>query len=148
MLAIVYEPRGGPPIGRMAYVGWAVLHGSPHRDLLGPGNTYTVDFLEPLRSFERPVPREIQGEPVERWLRDYPRGRQRNSATRGRAVRGLAVNEVEAILRLGATNVTWDSEEGTTEEPYGPVMGDTRVRQLVTRLAAHPRNRVGEWLGV
>lgn len=86
MLAVIYEPRGNPPIGRMAYVGWAILRGAPRRDLSRPGNVYRVDCLEPMRSFERSVPREIGGEPIERWLRDLPRGHQWNSATRGRAV--------------------------------------------------------------
>ena len=81
MLAVIYEPRGSPPRGRMAYVGWAILGGSPQRDSSGQGNAYRVDFVEPMCSFQRPVPREIQGEPIEQWLRAFPRGRLRNTAT-------------------------------------------------------------------
>lgn len=81
MLALIYETRGTPPRGRMAYVGWAVLRGNPRRDLSASANTYRADFLEPVRSFAQPVPREIEGEPVKRWLREYPRGRPCNTAT-------------------------------------------------------------------
>ena len=142
MLAIVYEPRGKPPRGRMAYVGWAVLDRYPRRDMSGSGDTYTVNFQEPMRSFERPVPREIEGDPIERWLHEYPRGRQRNSATKGRAVRGLATDEAEAILRLGMTNVTWDSEAGATrKDPPSLPISDTRFWRLVTRLERSTRFR-------
>ena len=141
MLAVVYEPRGQPPRGRMAYVGWAVLRGRPREDLSGARIAYRVDFLEPMRSFERPVPREIDGEPVERWLRNYPRGRLRNTATRGRAVRGLDADEAEAILRLGATDVVWGAEAETSGDALTPRAGDTRIRQLVTRLGRSARFR-------
>lgn len=141
MLAIIYEPRGKPPRGRMAYVGWSVLRGSPRPDLSGPRNTHRVSFLDPLRNFEQPVPREIGGEPLERWLSEYPRGNLRNTATRGRAVRGLAADEAEAILRFGAPDVTWDAREETGDDPNAPRAGDTRIRQLVTRLARSARFR-------
>ena len=134
MLAVIYEPRGNPPIGRMAYVGWAILRGAPAPDPAGPGNVYRVHCLGPMRSFERPVPREIGGQPIERWLRDLPRGHQRNSATRGRAVRGIAMDEVEDILRLGATELTWDATAGTGEELELPHEGEARLRRLVGRL--------------
>ena len=51
MLAVIYEPRGKPPIGRMGYVGWAILRGPPRRDLAALGNVYRVDCLEPMQSF-------------------------------------------------------------------------------------------------
>ena len=141
MLAIIYEPRGKPPRGRMAYVGWSVLRGSPRPDLSGPGNAYRVNFLDPLRKFDQPVPREIGGEPLERWLREYPRGRLRNTATRGRAVRGLVADEAEAILRFGATDITWDARQETGSDPNELRAGDTRIRQLVTRLGRSARFR-------
>ncbi len=134
MLAVIYEPRGNPPVGRMAYVGWAMLRGSPRRDPSRPDSIYTVDCLEPMRSFERPVPREVDGEPIERWLRDLPRGHHRNSATRGRAVRRLAANEVEDIFRLGATDLTWDTVAGAAEDRDLPHDGEVRLRRLVERL--------------
>lgn len=141
MLAIVYEPRGKPPRGRMAYVGWAVLRGSPRRDESEPDNAYRVDFLDPLRSFEQPVPREINGEPLERWLRDYPRGRLRNTATRGRAVRSLAPDDAESIILLGATDVAWDAREETSGEHPVTSSSDSRVRRVVTRLERSARFR-------
>ena len=141
MLAIIYEPRGKPPRGRMAYVGWAILRGHPRRDLSGNGNAFRVDCLEPMRSFERPVPREIGGEPIERWLRAIPRGHLRNTATRGRAVRSLAPEEVEVILRLGATDVAWDVQEASSSDNETLGAGDTRIRQLVTRIGRSARFR-------
>ena len=42
MLAIIYEPRGKPPRGRMAYVGWTVLRGRPRREPPGTGNAFRV----------------------------------------------------------------------------------------------------------
>ena len=141
MLAIIYEPRGKPPRGRMAYVGWAVIHGDPSQDLSDAGNTHRVNFLQPMRSFEQPVPREIDGEPLERWLRAYPRGRLRNTATRGRAVRGLDSDEAEAILRFGATDVTWNGPESPDNDPSIPGAGNTRIQQIVTRLVRSARFR-------
>ena len=49
MLAIIYEPRGKPPRGRMAYVGWAILHGFPRRDFspIRPEDTPTVGYRFP-----------------------------------------------------------------------------------------------------
>ena len=141
MLAIIYEPRGKPPRGRMAYVDWSVIRGSPRPDLSGPRNAFRVRFLNPLRNFEQPVPREIDGEPLERWLGEYPRGRLRNTATRGRAVRGLAADEAEAIIRFGATDVTLDTRKENGDDPNVPRAGYTRIRQLVTRLARSARFR-------
>ena len=44
MLAIIYEPRGKPPKGRMSYVGCGVLQGAPREDASGPGNGHRVDL--------------------------------------------------------------------------------------------------------
>ena len=135
MLAVIYEPRGRPPRGRMAYVGWAVLRGHPRPDASGPDNTYRVDFLEPVHSLEQPVPRVIDGEPVELWLREFAKGRQQNTATRGRAVRALSSDEVERILFLGATNVNWETRQGHERDLFSLLAEDSRVRQLVSRLS-------------
>ena len=139
MLAIIYEPRGKPPKGRMSYVGWGVLQGEPREDASGPGNAHRVDFVEPIRSFEQPVPREVDGEPVERWLRNHARGRERNTATRGRAVRGLTAEDAETILRLAEADVRWNAPE---EDGGGPQFdGEARVRRTVTRLQRSARFR-------
>lgn len=131
MLAVIYEPRGNPPVGRMTYVGWAILSGTPLPDSTGSGNYYRVNCREPMRAFERSVPRELGGEPVERWLRRLSRGRLRNSATRGRAVRSLSEAEVEDIFRFGATDIEWDDRQVPLDLP-SEVEG--RVRRVVTRL--------------
>jgi putative restriction endonuclease len=46
------------------------------------------------------VPREWLGEPIESFLRDLPRGRQRNVATFGRAVRPIPPSDLQRILEL------------------------------------------------
>ena len=134
MLAIIYEPRGQSRSGRMSYVGWGIIRGVPIRDPNSATLRYTVKFLEPLRSFDRAVPREIDGEPVERSLREIPRGNLRNVATFGRAIRGIEPDDVETILRYGSSDPLWvslyDDEDGS-QTPDG---GSSRVRRLVTRL--------------
>ena len=139
MLAIIYEPRGTPPRGRKQYVGWGVLRGAPRQDESGPGSTYRVGFVEPIQRLAEPVPREIDGEPVEGWLRSFARGRERNSATRGRAVRSLAPEDAETILRLGATDVRWNASDEESREP--PPEGAARIRRTVTRIQRSARFR-------
>lgn len=134
MLAIVYEPRGESRRGRMSYVGWAIIRGEPVEEANAEGRFFRIKFREPIRSFEKPVPKEIRGEPIERWLRAYPRGRRRNVATLGRAVRHLAAEEADEILRYGTKDVEWDVEEPTGEDPLTPNAEDSRVRRTVTRL--------------
>ncbi len=141
MLAIIYEPRGKLRTGRMAYVGWGVLQGEPREDLSGSRNTHRVDFVEPIRSFEQTVPREIDGEPVERWLRSRRRGRERNTATRGRAVRNLTAEDADTILRLAGMDVRWIVLEKDGCEP--PPTADARIRRTVTRLQRSARFREG-----
>ena len=142
MLAIIYEPRGKPAKGRMSYVGWGVLQGESRQDVSGPGNTYRVDFVEPIRSLEQPVPREIDGEPVERWLRNHPRGRERNTATRGRAVRSLTPEDAETILRHGTVDVRRNASEEDSGRDPRPA-GEARIRRTVTRLQRSARFREG-----
>ena len=134
MLAIIYEPRGKTGRGRMAYVGWAVMVDYPILDSAGAEKYYRVNFVEPIRSFDRPVPRELEGEPVEQWLREKPRGRLRNVATVGRAVRGLTSAEVETILRYGSSDLLWISQHDDDHGSHTPDGDNPRVRRLVTRL--------------
>lgn len=132
MLAVIYEPRGTASKGRMAYVGWATLRGAPNPDPGGSRSTYRVDCVEPMRTFEKPVPREVNGEPIERWLRDKPRGRYRNIATLGRAVRRITAKEVEDIFRLGATNLAWDADD--RERAGELTTSEDRLSRIVKRL--------------
>ena len=134
MLAIIYEPRGKTGRGRMAYVGWAVMRGYPIEDSVNVAKHYSVKFVEPIRSFDRAVPREIGGEPVERWLREKPQGRLRNIATLGRAVRKLSSDEAELILRYGSSDPLWGSLEEEDDGTFPPDTEDSRVRRLVTQI--------------
>jgi putative restriction endonuclease len=65
---------------------------------------YRVAYADRYREFDRIVPREAMGEPVETWLRSRPRGRARNVAAVGRAVRPLIGADLELILSLGFPN--------------------------------------------
>ena len=142
MLAIIYEPRGKPAKGRMSYVGWGILKGEPRKDESGPSSTYRVDFVEPIQNFEQPVPREVDGEPVERWLRKHPWGRERSIATRGRAVRGLTPEDAETILRYGTVDFRWNSPEASGGRDLRPA-SEARIRRIVTRLQRSARFREG-----
>ena len=137
MLAVIYEPRGRESKGRMAYVGWATLRGAPRRESIESEDLYRVDCVEPMRAFERPVPREIRGQPLERWLRYKARGRDRNIATLGKAVRALSGHEVEDIFRLGATDVAWDAE--VVEESDGPDSSEDRPKGIVEQVMRSER---------
>jgi putative restriction endonuclease len=75
--------------------------------------------------FEEPVPREVFGEPIETWLRAIPRGRYRNSATRGRAVRPLALADLQRILELGGAPLL-------AETTY-PLAGDLPHPEIAAR---------------
>jgi len=59
-----------------------------------------VTYRRPAEPFVPPIPREISGLPVESWLGERQRGRSRNVATLGRAVRALSEEDFERILRL------------------------------------------------
>ncbi len=103
VFAVLYEPRGDDGKGRMKYVGLVEVAGSP----VPSGRTsesgrplHVVHYKGPAVPFDEPVPREILGEPIETWLRRYERGRARNVATFGRAVRPLDPADFQRILEL------------------------------------------------
>ena len=104
MVAVIYEPRGDANEGRMAYVGWATLATPPvpsGRKSRRNQSLYRVQYSTRYREFDRIVGREATGEPVETWLRAIPRGRDRNVATFGRAVRPLIGSDLELIFAIG-----------------------------------------------
>jgi putative restriction endonuclease len=107
VFAVIYEPRGDQNLGRVAYVGWTLLQSPPEES--GRRNErnqvlFRVRYAERYREFDRIVPREATGEPIETWLRALPRGRERNVATFGRAVRDLLEDDLRVILSLGFPN--------------------------------------------
>lgn len=107
MVAIIYEPRGQQKQGRMAYVAWALLDKPPvpvGRTTSTGAALYEVHYAGRHREFDRAVPREAPGEPIEAWLRTKPRGRVRNVATLGLAVRPLTEPDMELIFSLGSPN--------------------------------------------
>ena len=107
MVAVIYEPRGDRNDGRVAYVGWALLQSPPvksgRRSERGQA-LYRVRYADRYREFDRIVPREATGQPVETWLRSRARGRTRNVATVGRAVRPLISADLQLIMTLGFPN--------------------------------------------
>lgn len=103
--AVIYEPRGDGGGGRMAYVGLAEVASAPiatGRKNRAGEDLWRVAYRRPAEPFDAPVPREVLGAPVETWLGERPRGRSRNVATFGRAVRSLSDEDFEQILRLAA----------------------------------------------
>jgi len=87
----------------MAFVGMAEIVGDPEptgRKNRSGAALWRVHYRSPVDTFDHPVPREWLGQPVETWLRDVPRGRERNVATFGRAVRPLSDSDLEQILTL------------------------------------------------
>ena len=149
IVAVIYEPRGDRGEGRMAYVGWAVLD-SPAVDT-GKRNSrrqplYRVAYRDRYREFDRVVPREATGEPIETWLRALERGRPRNVATFGRAVRPLTEDDLQLIMTFGfPTGV----ERFNADIPIGHEYAEAittaeRARRLVNALEreAHFRDDV------
>lgn len=113
LIAVVYEPRGDAGRGRMAYVGMAEIVGDPEptgRKNRSSAALWRVNYRNPVETFANPVPREWLGEPVETWLREVPRGRDRNVATFGRAVRALSDADLERILTLAGAEPLVASE--------------------------------------
>jgi putative restriction endonuclease len=146
MVAVIYEPRGDRNEGRMAYVGWATLESPPvvsdRRNSRGQV-LHTVRYADRYREFDRIVPREATGEPVETWLRALERGRPRNVATFGRAVRPLTEDDLQLIMTLGFPNGV---ERFNAEVPSGHQIAEAvaleeRSRRLVTALQREARFR-------
>lgn len=121
----------------MAYVGLAEVVTAPvstgRRNRAGE-ELWRVRYRRPAHPFDYPVPREVLGEPVEGWLAERPRGRSRNVATFGRAVRPLVEQDLERILRLASVP---EIHAGSTY----PVPGDhreplTAARERVERVVS------------
>jgi putative restriction endonuclease len=129
MSAVIYEPRGDNGRGQMAYVGIAIISQPPVETQSRSRNgerLWQVTFDGPDVSFDQPVRREVLGAPVEAWLRDLPRGRTRNVATLGRAVRPLSDEDLEQILLLGNAHVLGGSSYPVLNEHADPL---TQVRE-------------------
>lgn len=135
VFALIYEPRGDVSAGRMAYVGFAMITQRPaptgRRNRAGE-KLWRVEYDQRAYEFNRAVPREILGEPLESTLRDLPRGRLRNVATFGRAVRPVSDADALRIIDLG---------HAQTDEPevIYPLAGDVvsveeQVRERTERL--------------
>lgn len=146
MVAVIYEPRGDRNEGRVAYVGWAMLQSPPvdtgRRTARGQV-LYRVGYADRYREFDRIVPREATGEPVETWLRPLQRGRARNVATFGRAVRPLIETDLQLIMSLGFPNgVELVNLESPTEHQFAEsVTTEERARRLITAVQREARFR-------
>lgn len=146
LFALIYEPRGEQG-GRMAYVGLAEVVTTPvatgRRNRAGE-ELWRVTYRHPVERFDAAVPREVLGEPVETWLRSRPRGRARNVATFGRAVRALSNEDFERILRLAGANPLMEESAYFLLESHEPLIDvRERVRRIVNvyeRRAAFRRN--------
>lgn len=146
MVAVIYEPRGDRNEGRMAYVGWAMLQfpavASGRRNARKQV-LYQVQYSDRYREFDRIVPREATGEPVETWLRPLQRGRERNVATFGRAVRPLIAEDLQLVMSLGFPNgVERFSVEVPAEHEFAEAITIAeRSRRLITAVHREARFR-------
>ena len=142
MIAIIYEPRSGGR-GRMAYVGWAALHGTPSRS---PRTTeagrplWVVRYVDRMQEFPNPVPRDYLGEPVERWLRETPVA-NRNILSSGASVRWLEESEGQLILELGYAGQLGAGVYSDAPESQGEVLVAERSKRLVEAAARDSRFR-------
>ena len=137
LVAVIYEPRGDRNEGRVAYVGWALLTTPPAET--GKRNSrhqllYRVAYSDRYREFDRIVPREATGEPIETWLRPFERGRLRNVATVGRAVRPLNEDDLQLIMTLGVPSGVerLNLETPETHEYAESITTAERTRRLVS----------------
>lgn len=146
MVAVIYEPRGPNGDGRMAYVGWARLESAPElsdQQRKGQETRYRVRYADRYSEFDRPVPREATGQPIETWLRGFSRGRERNVATFGRAVRPLLDQDLQVVMTLGSPNgVERYSLETSAEHLIAEgITTDDRSRRLVSAVQREARFR-------
>ncbi len=137
MVAVIYEPRGNDGSGRMAYVGWVNLRSGPERSSRSSARgqpLWTVHYEDRYRDFSRPVPRTLNGEPIEEWIRAYAPGRPRNVATFGRAVRELSDADLATIFTFGFA-FDLDTEAGypVATDDAGSAL---QVQERATRLVA------------
>ncbi|MEA2677606.1 MAG: putative restriction endonuclease [Chloroflexota bacterium] len=136
MLGVVYEPRGEDSKGRMAYVGWVTMRTAPvpsARATDAGRRLWVVHYDGRYRDFTRVVPRNLNDEPVETWLRAFEHGRDRNAATRGRAVRPLTNQDLATIFAFGFVQ-DLDIEAGLYPALEANADLPLRVGEQVTRL--------------
>jgi len=129
---VIYEPRG-QGTGQIGYVGWAEAAGPPvptgRRSNVGE-ELWRVTYRQPIEMFVPPIPREISGIPVETWLRPLQRGRPRNVATLGRAVRPLSDADLSRIFSLASMDPAIGNASVMVDQ-FEPL---TDVRERVERM--------------
>lgn len=136
LYAVIYEPRGDDGRGRMRYVGWAEITGEPvptGRTSSSGQDTYVVHYSEPAWAFTQDVPREVMGTPIETWLAQIPRGRSRNVATFGKAVRRLDPVDFGRILEFAGAQAV--------EVKTAPTDVRERIEVLTSKLKRDERFR-------
>lgn len=145
LIAVIYEPRGDSGHGKVAYVGVVTVSRSPSdtgRRSKNNERLWRVDYDGPAVPFEHEVRREVSGQPVETWLAALPRGRERNVATFGRAVRPLSDTDLERILLLGnATDVGMALYPTADEHAEVAVQVRERTERLVSTIQRDARFR-------
>jgi putative restriction endonuclease len=145
LIAVIYEPRGDGGRGKMAYVGVVSISRAP-LDTGGRSKNnerlWRVDYDGPAVPFDNEVRREVGGQPVESWLAGLARGRERNVATFGRAVRPLSDADLEHILALGNATDFGRSLYPTQDEHVPPeLLLRERTERLVSIIQRDARFR-------
>jgi putative restriction endonuclease len=145
LIAVIYEPRGDTGRGKMAYVGVVTVSRPPYPTggrSKSNERLWRVDYDGPAVPLEHEVRREMAGQPVESWLAQLPRGRERNVATFGRAVRPLSEFDLERILLLGnAREVGLAMYPTADEHPTTLVEVRERTERLVSTIQRDARFR-------
>jgi putative restriction endonuclease len=134
--AVIYEPRGDANTGSMKYVALATISSPPadtNRRSRNGERLFRVVFDQPAIPFDQPVPREVGGLPVETWLRALPRGRPRNVATLGRAVRPLSDEDFQQIVQLGQAHLLESSTYPLRTEHEEPAIA---IRERTERFVS------------
>jgi putative restriction endonuclease len=139
MLAIIYGPADETS-RRMAYIGWAALNAAPvasaRRTRTGEPQ-WEVFYADEIQYFPNPVPSRLLGEPMEKWIRDWPDGAP---DMRGRSVRTLESEDATRILELGHAGSLGVDEYPTA--PAEPVLiAAERSRRLVEAVQRDARFR-------
>jgi putative restriction endonuclease len=132
-VALIYEPRREG--GRMAFVAWTRVIERPTRS--ADGRNWIVRFEGGLRSFDRVVPFQIDGLPVEHRLREFPPER-RGVALQGKAVRTLSAQNAMEVLALGSATRSFETVD-TDEMHVAEEL--QRGRRMVERLDRDARFR-------
>lgn len=140
MIAIIYGPDDDRA-RRMAYIGWTALRHPPtlsSRPTSRGEPQWEVMYVDDIQYFPNPVPFRLLGEPVERWVREWPTG---SPDMRGRSVRALEEPDARRILELGYAGSLPSLGDFETDADTPTELASERATRLVEAVARDARFR-------